>query len=111
MEHLFVYGTLKPGESHAHLLERIGGSWHKASVRARLYPQGIGPTSGYPVVILDPQGDPIEGYVFSADYLPQHWSDLDDYEGEGYRRVLTAVTLDEGGSLDAYIYVLDEGAN
>lgn len=108
MEHLFVYGTLRLGESHAYLLERIGGSWRKASVRGQFYPQGIGLTLGYPVLVLDPQGDGIEGYLFSAEDLAAHWTALDDYEGEGYRRVCTEIRLDDGSIVQAHIYVLDE---
>ncbi len=37
MNQLFVYGTLCPNKANAHILEQIGGSWTKASVRGVIH--------------------------------------------------------------------------
>jgi gamma-glutamylcyclotransferase (GGCT)/AIG2-like uncharacterized protein YtfP len=57
-------------------------------------------------LILDPSGQVIEVYIFESSELPNHWLRLDEFEGVGYRRVVTQVcTVD--GDLDASIYVID----
>jgi Gamma-glutamyl cyclotransferase, AIG2-like len=39
--------------------------------------------------------------------LPEHWARLDEFEGSGYRRVVTKVNTEEG-ERSAWIYVLAE---
>lgn len=104
---LFVYGTLAPGQANHGLLEKLQGSWHKGSVSGHLYPNGLGPTTGYPVVDLTDPAQSIDGFILISDALPGHWPLLDDFEGEGYRRVKTMVTLPNTSRLQAFIYVLD----
>ena len=105
-QRLFVYGTLAPGRSNEHLLEEIGGSWQKASVRGTLSPEGCGATFGYPVIVLDRFGDEVDGFLFSSDKLSEHWAKLDEFEGEGYERVLTMAILSNKSTVEAYEYVL-----
>jgi gamma-glutamylcyclotransferase (GGCT)/AIG2-like uncharacterized protein YtfP len=38
--------------------------------------------------------------------LAEHWTRLDEFEGEGYERVLTTVKLKDGTAVEAYIYKL-----
>jgi hypothetical protein len=64
------------------------------------------PRSGFPGLILDPSG-PIEVYIFESSDLPDHWSRLDEYEGPGYRRVVTQVSTADG-ELSAY-NIFDHG--
>ena len=104
---LFVYGTLAPGQANHGLLEKLQGSWHKGTVSGHLYPNGLGPTTGYPVVDLTDPAQSIDGFMLISDALPSHWPVLDDFEGEGYRRVKTMVTLPDTSRLEAFIYVLD----
>jgi len=103
---LFVYGTLQPGKPNAYLLERIGGTWRKASVRGYFHDEGWGATMGYPAVKLDPKGGLVSGYVFSSEKLSQHWEELDEFEGDAYERLQTQVTLREGKQITAFIYAL-----
>ncbi len=103
---LFVYGTLGPGRPNAHILEIIGGSWEKASVKGKLIDEGWGAEMGYPGIILDKKGDIIEGFLFSSDNLNKHWSNLDEFEGDGYERVLSEVELPNNSIVEAYIYTL-----
>lgn len=106
MNQLFVYGTLCPGRSNAHILEKIGGSFEPGCVRGTLHPEGWGATYGYPAIIPDPAGEKVEGYLFHSENLPQHWMDLDDFEGEGYERVVVEVELVSGKKEKAFIYAL-----
>ena len=103
---LFVYGTLQPGKPNAYLLERIGGTWRKASVRGYFHDEGWGATMGYPAVKLDPNGELVSGYVFSSEKLSQHWEELDEFEGDAYERLQTQVTLHEEKQITAFIYAL-----
>lgn len=103
---LFVYGTLAPGQSHHHLLNSIGGTWEPAIVRGKLYPDGTPETEGFPVLILDKNGEDITGFLFRSVRLDRHWAELDGYEGDGYARVLTTVRVSRNAAARAYVYVL-----
>ena len=102
---LAVYGTLAPGCPNHHQLADLTGAWAPGKVRGKLTAEGWGSAMGYPGLTLDSQGDEIEVQVFESSDLPSHWARLDAFEGDGYRRVITAVETDEG-PLDACIYVL-----
>lgn len=105
MERLFVYGTLRPGHSNAHILDRVGGNWQAGFVSGIFYPQGCGAAAGFPGLVLDSQGPRVEGYVFSSDNLLSYWSMLDEFE-DGYDRLRTEVTLENGDTVTAYVYQL-----
>jgi gamma-glutamylcyclotransferase (GGCT)/AIG2-like uncharacterized protein YtfP len=49
----------------------------------------------------------VDVHVFEAADLPGHWARLDEFEGAGYRRVVTQVSTAEG-EMPAWIYVLAE---
>lgn len=103
---LFVYGTLAPGKPNAHVLADVPGTWETASVRGTLHQEGWGAAAGYPGIVLEEHGDEVAGLVFSSDALAAHWPRLDEFEGEGYERVLTSATLANGGAVSAYVYAL-----
>ena len=108
-DRLFVYGTLAPGRPNEHVLGDLDGSWEPAYVVGRLWEQGWGAALGYPGIVLDDQStDRVDGLVFAAEDLTQHWERLDEFEGEGYRRVVTRATLADGSVVDAHIYVLTQ---
>jgi hypothetical protein len=44
--------------------------------------------------------------LFSSQELRDHWRRLDDFEGDGYERVLSTVRLQNAGTTSAYMYVL-----
>jgi gamma-glutamylcyclotransferase (GGCT)/AIG2-like uncharacterized protein YtfP len=86
-------------------LESIGGLWAKASVRGQLKKEGWGATLGYPALLLDPDGEEVDGFIFVSDSLSNHWNALDEFEGREYKRILTSVKLEDGRDLEAFIYV------
>lgn len=106
IDRLFVYGTLAPGRSNAHMLAPIPGRWEPATVRGMLLPQGWGAAAGYPGIVLDEHGEEVEGFVFSSAELGAHWTRLDEFEGEGYERVCVSAKLGDGTRVDAYVYRL-----
>lgn len=103
---LFVYGTLGPGCPNEHVLKAISGRWEHATVRGRLRQEGWGFEMGYPGIDLDENGAKIKGLLFISENLSGHWAVLDDFEGEGYERVITQVELADGSKVDTYIYML-----
>ena len=102
---LFVYGTLGPKGPNRHVLAKIGGSWLDGSVRGRLGNVGWGAEMGYPAIELDPNAELVPGHVFESENLPDHWDELDAFEGNEYERVLTMVELPDRTLIDAYVYV------
>lgn len=111
MQYLFVYGTLAPNQPNAHILAPINGTWQPAHIFGKLFPDGIGATSGYPAVIPDTnhenQDEIVKGLVFSSDELNEHWQRIDEFEDEGYLRTEVEATLENGEKLTAFVYSLD----
>lgn len=105
MKRLFVYGTLCPGRSNAHLLEEIGGEWQPGSVTGVYYDRGWGAAADFPGVVLDERGPPVNGYLFISEQLDTHWPLLDEFE-EGYDRVPVEVTTENGLKITAWVYQL-----
>ena len=108
MQRLFVYGTLVPGGPNEHVLSGMGGTWEAGTVTGIVHQEGWGAAKGYPGIILDKHGNDVQGFLFSSEKLSDHWARLDEFEGEGYVRVLTEVTLENKKTVDAYIYELRE---
>ena len=102
---LAVYVSLAPGRANHGQLDGLAGRWIAGTVRGDLHDRGWGAGLGYPGLVLDPNGPIVEVLVFESPDLPGHWSRLDEFEGPGYRRVITTVTT-AGGDLAASIYVL-----
>jgi gamma-glutamylcyclotransferase (GGCT)/AIG2-like uncharacterized protein YtfP len=103
---LFVYGTLAPGRPNEHVLADIPGEWEPATVSGTLFQEGWGAAAGYPGIVLDERGGEVKGFLFSSDSLAGYWARLDEFEGEGYERVLTTARRADGTAVDAYIYQL-----
>ena len=106
MPRLFVYGTLMPGKINHHYLQAIEGEWARATVKGRLYPEGIGLASGYPALVLDNHAEEVAGWLLISTQLQNHWPTLDEFEGFAYQRVTTWVTTCDNSLLEAYVYVL-----
>jgi gamma-glutamylcyclotransferase (GGCT)/AIG2-like uncharacterized protein YtfP len=104
---LFVYGTLAPGRPNHYVLADVPGEWEPASISGRLLNQGWGAEHGFPGLVLDENGpDQVDGVLFTSERLTEHWERLDEFEGDGYERVLTVVRLPGGRVAEAYVYVL-----
>jgi gamma-glutamylcyclotransferase (GGCT)/AIG2-like uncharacterized protein YtfP len=102
---LAVYGSLAPGEVNHHQLAGLQGSWRPGTVRGKRFESGWGATLGFPGLILDPTGPTVDVQLFESSDLPGHWARLDEFEGPGYRRVVTQVRT-ANGDVSACIYVL-----
>lgn len=105
MKKLFVYGTLCPGRSNAHILENIGGEWQQGYVTGTFYERGWGAAADFPGVVLDKNGQRVNGYLFFSDKLEPHWPMLDEFE-EGYDRVEVSVTTATDQQVTAWVYQL-----
>jgi len=112
---LFVYGTLAPGRSNAHVLATLSGRWEVAEVSGYLFPDGCEGSYGYPALILpgsegetpDPESVPrAAGRLFVSADLPAYWPELDAFEGPAYRRVRVPVWGADSGNVDAFVYEL-----
>jgi len=101
--HLATYGSLRPGECNHHELAGLSGEWRPGTVAGRLIEKGWGADLGYPAIILAPDGDPVPVQLFVSADLPAHWARLDDFEGDGYRRVAVTVSTADG-AVEAWIY-------
>jgi gamma-glutamylcyclotransferase (GGCT)/AIG2-like uncharacterized protein YtfP len=102
---LATYGSLSPGQINHHQLAALRGKWRRGTVQGRLMNAGWGTTLGFPGLILEPSGPAVEVNLFESSDLPDHWSRLDEFEGSGYRRVVTQVCTPEG-IVSACIYVV-----
>ena len=107
---LFVYGTLAPGRPNEHVLADVPGEWEPATVTGTLLPEGWGAAEGYPGIVLDAHGAEVAGLLFSSEKLAENWARLDEFEGDGYERVLTTVKREDGTAVGAYIYTLRDAA-
>ena len=107
MEHLFVYGSLQPGGPNQHVLADIDGIWQPATVRGRLVAEGWGAELGYPGMVADDAGEPINGQLLSSETLQQRWQALDAFEGEQYQRITVDAVLSDGSRVAAQVYTLN----
>ena len=106
MNSLFVYGTLRPNEPNAHILEKIGGIWKKGFVIGNLVESGWGAALGSPGIEVRCDGQKVYGYLFISDHLDEHWSWLDAFEGKEYQRTIVDVFLDDGEVFQSQIYAV-----
>ena len=93
---LAVYGTLAPGEVNHWQLAGIQGTWSDGFVRGDLQHTGWGAEHGFPALAWRPDGERVPAKLFVAADLERHWRRLDEFEGDGYRRILVPVE-DDGG--------------
>lgn len=110
LDTIFFYGTLIPEEAPAQLRREVARlrSIGRATVRGRLYNAG-----SYPAAVLDAGGGSIIGELFhiEQDMLPA----FDRYEqfipdrpdASLFRRVTCTAMLNDGRSIDAWIYVFN----
>lgn len=102
---LAVYGTLAPGRPDHDQIDGLTGRWIEGTVRGLLLEEGWCIELGYPGVVLDADGPSVDVQLFESSDLADHWARLDEFEGPGYRRLVTSVSTVEG-DLQAFIYAL-----
>ncbi|MCB1383787.1 MAG: gamma-glutamylcyclotransferase [Notoacmeibacter sp.] len=102
-QRLAVYGSLAPGRPNHYLLAPLGGRWCAGTVRGRLVRKGWGARMGFPGIVLDPLAGDVPVHMLETPRLCRHWRQLDRFEGRGYRRVQTCVTV-KGRAFMAWIY-------
>ena len=101
INYLFVYGTLKPGGEAHHFFDQIPGSWSDAYC----FGNWISDIDiGYPIISLDTNGEKIDGKLFYSKQLQNIIKEIDEYEGEEYKRVTAKIHLNNGTSVQAFIY-------
>jgi gamma-glutamylcyclotransferase (GGCT)/AIG2-like uncharacterized protein YtfP len=88
---LAVYGTLAPGKPNHHILAPYGGTWSDGTVEGDLFTGGWGSSLGYPAFKPREGGSIIEVKVLKAPALSAAWPSVDEFEGDGYQRILVPV--------------------
>ena len=95
-ELVFVYGTLRRGGSN-HFRMAETEFVESGILRGRLYR-----VDWYPGLVMDLAGDEIHGEVYSV--LPGQLAELDDFEGQEYRRIRATVKTPYGVPMKAWIW-------
>lgn len=103
-DRLVVYGTLAPGRPNHHVISDIDGRWFTGWVEGDRYDHGWGACAGYPAMIWRPGAERIDVHVLESSELPIHWPRLDEFEGDGYRRVFVPVFRADASPIVGQIY-------
>lgn len=107
---LIIYGSLASGAPNYSVVEHIKGNWQKGTVRGSLEKKGWGADLGYfgfRQTTREIQQE-IKVFVLFSGELNANWQMLDDFEGHGYRRILTEFELENGRAGVGYIYAVNE---
>lgn len=106
LDRLFVYGTMRQGQTARSLVANSITRCVKASTTGSIYAFPM----GYPGFSDGGMGR-VLGEVLWLTELPATFGLLDPYEGEDFARVIKQVTLETGEEVWAWIYTLaDPGA-
>ncbi len=101
---LAIYGTLAPGEVNHSQIAGIPGSWEEGFVHGDLRMTGWGAEYGYPALVWRTDGPRVPVKLFASPDLNRHWRRLDQFEGDGYRRILVPIEDDDGVIAVANLY-------
>ena len=88
---LAVYGSLAPGKVNHHIVAPAGGEWSAGVVTGTFSENGWGATHGFPGLRWSAGGSDVRVSLLTSDSLPDHWADLDHFEGSDYMRILVPV--------------------
>ena len=105
-----VYGTLAPNAPNHSVIEHIKGNWQRGIVRGSLEKKGWGAELGYYGFkhTSDEKQEEIKVFVLFSDELDANWQLLDDFEGNGYKRILAKYELENGQIGVGNIYAINE---
>lgn len=108
-QQLIIYGTLAPGQPNYAKIEHIEGIWQDAIIWGQLKNEGWGAALGYYGFVDGVTKDvqPIDAKVLRSPKLIDEYAFLDDFEGDGYKRILTKYKLSNGETGVGYIYALN----
>lgn len=109
LDRLFVYGTLRSGQTARSLMANSVKRWEPATARGQLYAFPM----GYPGFIEGPADSPageVTGEVCWLGDLAATFALLDAYEGVDFTRVIRKVRLADGEELWAWIYMLTDAS-
>ena len=105
LDRLFVYGTLRAGQTARSLVANQITRSVKATTRGAIFAFPM----GYPGFVDDETGI-VHGDVVWLTELPATFGLLDAYEGQDFSRMIRPVTLETGQEIWAWIYVLSDPA-
>ena len=107
---IIIYGTLAPNRPNHSRVEHIKGKWLKGIVKGKLENEGWGAELGYYGFKHAPthEQDYIEAYILFSEELADNWSHLDEFEGDGYQRILARFELENGEVGVGNIYALND---
>ncbi|MCC5845187.1 MAG: gamma-glutamylcyclotransferase [Verrucomicrobia bacterium] len=103
MDRLFVYGTLQYPELLEHLLGRVPP--HRAA-RLEGYARYTVRGADYPGIIPE-EGARTDGLILSG-IQTREWERLDQYEDDLYERRCVTPTLEDGGRITAFAYIIPD---
>lgn len=107
LDRLFVYGTMRQGQTARSLIANQITKCVKASTTGDIYAFPM----GYPGHVDGDGTGKVHGECLWLTELPATFGLLDAYEGADFARVIKQVTLATGEEVWAWIYVLsDPGA-
>lgn len=95
---LIVYGSLAPNASNHSVVEHIKGTWQPGKIMGILEKKGWGADLGYYAFKHTSQEEQkeIKAYILLSDELVANWQLLDEFEGDGYKRILAKYELENG---------------
>jgi len=107
LDRLFVYGTLRNGQTARSLVANQITRWVKATTAGSIYAFPM----GYPGYTDSDGKGLVHGEVVWLTELAATFGLLDAYEGQDFARVIRPVTLESGEEIWAWVYTLsDPGA-
>jgi len=107
VDRLFVYGTMRQGQTARSLVANSITRTAKASTTGSIYAFPM----GYPGFCEGDAKGRVFGEVLWLTELPATFGLLDAYEGEDFVRIIKQVTLESGEEVWSWIYTLaDPGA-
>jgi gamma-glutamylcyclotransferase (GGCT)/AIG2-like uncharacterized protein YtfP len=103
LDRLFVYGTMRQGQTARSLIANQITKWEKAYVDGAIYAFPM----GYPGFV-EADGSRVIGEVLWLTELAATFGLLDAYEGQDFARIVRVTRLESGDQLWAWIYVLSD---